>query len=390
MPHRPSPTPPALSATSVGPHEEHCDVAMCCRCQSRRWATYVGAERLCGLCASCCVGCGRLPSRHLGGLPDGLCATCRGRCRRCARALDRDAREREEAECGRCRKPPARPGRDPVGFVLRALPRPLLSALGGRLPPVVVRTVQDELARRSPQQLFDRIERRWYGRWSHALGETDEETGLPRWTPEDLACRLVARGSCTVAGCEDGVLIESDQVCPACHRRGPRFVYSVPPSSARTREQALTAMRGVLSESPHRTGAAARRRAARRAASDERRPEETRRGRRAPEAQGGRRTPGGGAEAATERARDRTAGPDRPRPTPPPPPGHPGTRPVPRPRSGREAGDEDRAQESTGQAVVRNPRSGREEENEDGPQESAGRAVRTRVWVEARRVPGPG
>lgn len=242
----------------IGRHEDNCDNALCCRCQSRPWTTHLGVERLCGLCAACCQMCGRLPARHLDGLPDGVCATCRGECQRCRRRLDAESVEHHKTECSDCRLVHARPGPDRIQFVLRAMPRLLLNALHHRLPAVILQVTDAELYRRSPQQLYDRIERRWYGRWSHALGEIDAETGRNRWSPDDIAYQLVAPGPCSAPDCEDGLIQGTDRACPACCR--PEFRFTNPParSTPETRAQAVTDMRNALRASPYRTGSAAR------------------------------------------------------------------------------------------------------------------------------------
>ncbi|MFH8753371.1 hypothetical protein ACH4GK_37690 [Streptomyces rimosus] len=161
-----------------------------------------------------------MPTRNSPGFTDRLCATCRGRCQTCGRDLDGESKKHWKVECSPCRKPPASPGADPVRFVLTALPRPLLRALAGRIPAGIYQTISAELAHRKPTDLRDRIERRWYLRWSHALAERDPETKTPRWAPDHIALRLVAPSPCPGPDCEDGRRLATDTTCPLCRGIG--------------------------------------------------------------------------------------------------------------------------------------------------------------------------
>ncbi|WP_326701442.1 hypothetical protein OG909_31480 [Streptomyces sp. NBC_01754] len=207
---------PPLGRHSGAAHHEYCNSALCCRCQQRQWSTRQGDERLCGHCASCCRECGRAPAPHLDGFDDGLCGECRGRCGRCGKLSP------AEGPCS-CRRWKERAGRDPVGYVLQALPRPLLQALGHRAPRSVPDLVHQELGRRTADQLLERVERRWNVRWSHALHEKDED-GRRRWAPEEIAEALVGPGRCTEPQCEDGYLISTGTPCRHCMRPTHRFV----------------------------------------------------------------------------------------------------------------------------------------------------------------------
>ncbi|MFE7616835.1 hypothetical protein [Streptomyces sp. NPDC057496] len=199
-----------------GAHSDHCQVHLCCRCQQRPWAKWVGDERLCGLCASCCQDCGRAPARHLEGLENGLCADCRGLCPRCNSTLP------TEGACP-CRTWKRGPGRDPLGFIMQSFPQPLLQALGHRIPRNLPDILFAELSRRTPAQLHDRIERRWHTRWSHAIHERDEDNRR-RWAPQEIAEFLVARSPCQHQPCEDGRLLHDDSPCPYCQQPLHRFV----------------------------------------------------------------------------------------------------------------------------------------------------------------------
>ncbi|MEV6549217.1 hypothetical protein AB0M57_10950 [Streptomyces sp. NPDC051597] len=199
-----------------GAHSDHCKTHLCCRCQQRPWAKWVGEERLCGLCAACCQGCGRAPAPHLQGLDRGLCTDCRGICQRCGNALPANS------TCT-CRKWRRGPGRDPVGFIMQGFPQPLLQALGHRLPPTLPDILLAELTHRTPAQLLDRVERRWHTRWSHAIHERDEDNRR-RWAPQEIAEFLVRRKPCENHACEDGRLIHDDSPCPHCQQPENRFI----------------------------------------------------------------------------------------------------------------------------------------------------------------------
>jgi hypothetical protein len=222
---------PPPGRQSGAAHHEYCNTSLCCRCQQRSWTTKLGNERLCGPCAACCRECGRAPAPHLDGLNDGLCAQCRGMCGRCQGPLP------AEGACG-CRKWRERANGDPVGYILQALPQPLMQALGHRLPQSVHEVIHQELARRTADQLLDRLERRWNVRWAHALHEKDED-GRRRWAPQEIAEALLRPGHCSHPQCEDGYLVTTDTPCTHCQQPMHRFVTSVAdhtatPAHART------------------------------------------------------------------------------------------------------------------------------------------------------------
>ncbi|MER6677492.1 hypothetical protein [Streptomyces sp. NPDC000983] len=151
-----------------------------------------------------------------------------------------------------------------MAFVLGRMPRPLMDAMHGRVPAAVYQTVVAELQRRTPQQMTDRVERRWYRRWAHALRERGEDGTQARWGTDEIALQLVAPASCPVPDCEDGVLLSSEQVCAHCQQPEHRFVAGTAdgPSSQQTRSAALASMRAAVMASPHRTAAGAQQRAA--------------------------------------------------------------------------------------------------------------------------------
>ena len=200
-------------------HHEYCNTGLCCRCQQRPWTTKQRSERLCGPCAACCRECGRAPAPHVDGLDEGLCAECRGLCGRCG------SRPPATGPCP-CRKWRERAGADPVGYILQALPQPLMQALGHRLPQSVHEVIHEELARRTADQLLDRLERRWNMRWAHALQEKDED-GLRRWSPQEIAEALLRPAGCADPQCEDGYLVTTDTPCTRCRQPAYRFVTSV-------------------------------------------------------------------------------------------------------------------------------------------------------------------
>ncbi|WP_406458218.1 hypothetical protein OG782_35570 [Streptomyces sp. NBC_00876] len=195
-------------------HHEHCHSGRCCRCQQRPWTKAVGDERLCGLCASCCRECGRAPAPHLDGLDHGLCGDCRGLCGRCGTPFLADG----DCQCPRWQ----RAGADPIGYLFHALPAPLIREFGARFPNELVELIRRELRRRTPDQLRDRVERRWHARWSHTLQEKDEDGR--RRKPLEIAEQLLRPGLCAESRCEDGRLVTDDTPCPRCANPLHRFV----------------------------------------------------------------------------------------------------------------------------------------------------------------------
>ncbi|MFG3497759.1 hypothetical protein [Streptomyces sp. NPDC047928] len=205
-------------------HHTYCNSDLCCRCQQRSWTTGVGGERLCGPCAACCRECGRAPAPHLDGLDGGICSACRGLCGRCRAPLPANGR------CS-CRAWRQRAGQDPVSYVLQAFPQPLLQALGHRVPRSLHELVHQELAHRTADQLLDRVERRWYTRWAHALHEKGED-GRRLWSAQAVAEQLLTRGPCADLGCEDGHLVTTGTACTRCRRPQHRFVPAVADGTA--------------------------------------------------------------------------------------------------------------------------------------------------------------
>lgn len=225
---------------AVGRHSENCRPDLCCRCQSRPSSVEVRGESLCGYCSSCCQTCGRPPSGRLLGLVDGVCGRCRGRCDRCGTVLD------GELLCTvRCAEQRPGPGHDPVGFVLRSLPGPLWHALQGRMPAEALGQVQEQLRWMHATRLADRIGRRWHQQWAHALQEKEPGTRHMRWSPDEVALRLVAPSDCSDPDCEDGLNWVTDRSCERCTWPENRFNPALPPPAEHAHE-ALADMRAVL------------------------------------------------------------------------------------------------------------------------------------------------
>ncbi|WP_405363334.1 hypothetical protein OG535_38225 [Kitasatospora sp. NBC_00085] len=104
-------------------------------------------------------------------------------------------------------------GQHPAVWVGAAIPSPLMAALGkrGGIP----QTVRGEIGRQleggvSPQRLRDRVERRWFLRYSHLTGEAL----LSR--ADEIALELVLPPQCPRGVCEDGWLLDDTGSCPEC------------------------------------------------------------------------------------------------------------------------------------------------------------------------------
>ncbi|WP_308294580.1 hypothetical protein [Streptomyces sp. RKAG290] len=128
------------------------------------------------------------------GLDHGLCGDCRGLCGRCRAPLSADG----DCQCRRWQ----RAGADPVGYLLYALPQPLMREFGGRYPAELIELIHQELRRRSADQLLDRVERRWHTRWP-TRSRRRTRTGAALAARGD--CRASAAAShCGDPQCEDG------------------------------------------------------------------------------------------------------------------------------------------------------------------------------------------
>ncbi|MFB7383158.1 hypothetical protein ACFC6U_39750 [Kitasatospora purpeofusca] len=137
-------------------------------------------------------------------------------------------------------RPAVRPqGLHPGVWVTQAYPPVLAAALQrrGGIPVAVREAVLDQLGHRSPATLRERIERRWWARWSHLpAGEIAERA-------DDIAYALVAEPGCPEPRCEDGWLLDTDHGCPRCRQRTVDTAAVAPagPPAARTTVAAAAA-----------------------------------------------------------------------------------------------------------------------------------------------------
>lgn len=123
-----------------------------------------------------------------------------------------------------------------VTLVETSLPEGLIEELHskrlmGRHLPVSVRlAIVKALEGRTPEQLVDRVARRWV-RHGYAK-ELRDGRGLS--SPLGVVHALVRAGECPDLGCEDGAMLDTGADCRACegrkdsHRRGERKTSSMP------------------------------------------------------------------------------------------------------------------------------------------------------------------
>ncbi|MEU9132223.1 hypothetical protein AB0D08_29630 [Kitasatospora sp. NPDC048540] len=112
------------------------------------------------------------------------------------------------------------PGSNPVDWVTSHYPRPLRIALErrGGIPHTARNTVVRQLGRRTPEQLRERIERRWYQRFAHLSAPELLERA------DDIAVQLVELPDCEVSDrCEDGWLLDEEANCTWCLPSGTVF-----------------------------------------------------------------------------------------------------------------------------------------------------------------------
>lgn len=120
--------------------------------------------------------------------------------------------------CEACR---TRGSRDPVQTVLKALPEPVIRACGGRLPALLLETVRAELAHRSPAQLAERAERRWWTYWSNQPLRQKPTKHNPGHSPDHVAYWLISPTYCP-EHCEDGFQPHDPAVpCTTCRPASP-------------------------------------------------------------------------------------------------------------------------------------------------------------------------
>ena len=130
-------------------------------------------------------------------------------------APDRGAAPRRLRLCPACHGADARTGGGGGQQVLAALPDAVLRACGGTAPGAVVQVIRQELARRTPTQLAERIERRWHGVWANRPLRRAPREDAAGYGPDEVALWLVAAGECR-GGCEGGWLPATGDPCPVC------------------------------------------------------------------------------------------------------------------------------------------------------------------------------
>jgi hypothetical protein len=110
-------------------------------------------------------------------------------------------------------------GRPPEVWVMEGYPLPLLTALRhrGGLPHTVPPVLREQLAVRTPAQLRERIERRWFLRFSHLPGPDLVSRA------DEIALVLVVSGVCGDLQCEDGWLLDAGVSCGRCRPTRCRF-----------------------------------------------------------------------------------------------------------------------------------------------------------------------
>ncbi|MFJ1706063.1 hypothetical protein [Kitasatospora sp. NPDC088346] len=135
------------------------------------------------------------------------------------------------------------PSADPAAWVARYFPRPLLAALEqrGGIPHTVRTLITRQLAVRTPEQLRDRIERRWFQRFSGTAGPALLDGA------DTIAARLVEEPGCEVSvRCEDGWLLDEDANCTWCRPSGTEFYLEDPDAGRRSSPETVTRMAGEI------------------------------------------------------------------------------------------------------------------------------------------------
>jgi hypothetical protein len=108
-------------------------------------------------------------------------------------------------------------GQDPIVWVTAAIPRPLMAALQqrGGVPHQVRLEVDRQLrAGVQPQVIRDRLERRWFLRYSNLTGRDLLERA------DGIALEIVEPPACPAQRCEDGQLLDDSGSCPVCRPNG--------------------------------------------------------------------------------------------------------------------------------------------------------------------------
>lgn len=103
-----------------------------------------------------------------------------------------------------------------VAVVVGAVPESLLELLaGGKVPHNFQVAVAGELGNRTPEQLADRVARRWVRK----RFQSDLLTGKGIGNPYAVLQSLVRAGECPDAGCEDGEMVDTGVGCRTCEQR---------------------------------------------------------------------------------------------------------------------------------------------------------------------------
>lgn len=219
----------------------------CIRCQGkdRMLPLPHPEDHLCAVCRRECPTC-QAPTTAEGQ----QCHACRGKCCSCQADLPsapaeevrvvapeerKDRKDRwarvffprswEEGLCPACQAADSSP--NPVRRVLAAIPEKVMRACGGTAPPALLEAIRGELHYHKPNQLVARIERRWFGGWSHRLLKRDADEKQDGYRPDDVAVWLVAPPPCR-ARCDDGwVPGDPDRRCPHCTTTLPRLFHTV-------------------------------------------------------------------------------------------------------------------------------------------------------------------
>ncbi|MFD8597499.1 hypothetical protein ACFV1L_21095 [Kitasatospora sp. NPDC059646] len=108
-----------------------------------------------------------------------------------------------------------RPGTNPVVWVTEAYPAVLCAVLNryeGGLPREVPEIIWEQIQQgdRTPAQLRNRVEQRWFLRYSNLTRSELRERA------DEIAIALVAPSKCPNPDCEDGVLLTSARTCGRC------------------------------------------------------------------------------------------------------------------------------------------------------------------------------
>lgn len=112
-----------------------------------------------------------------------------------------------------------RPQQHPAAWVTEGLPGALKDALvqRGGIPHRVRELVLDQLQYRTATELRDRIERRWFLRFSNLTGPEIAQRA------DTIVYELLAAGDCTSLHCEDGWLRDDSGSCPKCRKNRSQF-----------------------------------------------------------------------------------------------------------------------------------------------------------------------